>query len=35
VKKLPVNLSWQDYATIITTASTLVVLGITIYNLTK
>ena len=35
VKKLPVNLSWQDYASIITTASTLVVLGITIYNLTK
>lgn len=35
VKRLPVKLSWQDYAVIITTASTVVVLGITIYNLTK
>jgi len=35
VKKLPVKLSWLEYASIITTVSTVAVLGITIYNLTK
>lgn len=35
VKKLPTKMGWMEIASIVTTFSSLVVLGITIYNLTK
>ena len=35
VKKLPTRLGWMDYVTIIASLSSVAVLGISIYNLTK